>query len=55
MISHGLVQMIETHAEELTERWLNDIRVHGDTPTYRTFPADKLRSRAAYVFAHLGR
>jgi hypothetical protein len=55
MISQNLVRLIETHAEHLTERWLKEVRVHTDTPAYRTFPEDKLRQRAFEVYAHLGR
>jgi hypothetical protein len=55
MISQKLVHLIESHAEELAERWLKDVLVHTDTPTYRTLPEEKLRQRACYVYAHLGR
>jgi hypothetical protein len=54
MISQKLVHLIETHAEDLTVRWLKDVRVHVDTPTYHTFPEEKLCQRACYVYAHLG-
>ena len=55
MISQRLVELIETHAEELTERWLKEVRVHRDTPKYRTFPEEELRLRAFHVYSHLGR
>ena len=55
MISQMLVRLIETHAEELTARWLKDVRVHPDTPMYRTFPDEKLKARAIHVYSHLGR
>jgi hypothetical protein len=55
MISQSLVHLIETHADELTDRWLKIVRVHPDTQTYRTFPDDKLRQRAFEVYSRLGR
>ncbi len=55
MISQNLVRLIETHAEQLTERWLKEVRVHAETPAYWTFPEDKLRKRAFDVYSHLGR
>jgi hypothetical protein len=55
VISQKLVNLIETHAEDLTARWLRVVRVHPDTPSYRTFPEEKLVKRAVDVYGHLGR
>jgi hypothetical protein len=55
MISEKLVRLIETHAGELTDRWIKEVRVHAGTPTYWTFPEEKLRARAFHVYSHLGR
>jgi hypothetical protein len=55
MISQKLVELIETHAEELTKRWLKEVRVHPGTPTYWTFPEEQLRKRAFDVYSRLGR
>jgi hypothetical protein len=55
MISQRLVQLIETHADELTKRWLKDVRQNVDTPGYHTFPEQELYKRAFDVYSHLGR
>jgi len=55
MISEKLMRLIETHADELTSRWLKEVRVHRDTQTYWTFPEDQLRMRAFDVYSRLGR
>jgi hypothetical protein len=55
VISQKLVHLIETNADELTERWLKNVRIHPDTPTYRTFSDERLKKRALDVYAHLGR
>jgi len=55
MISQKLVELIEANAEELTGRWLKEVRVHRDTPKYRTLPEEELRQRAFHVYSHLGR
>jgi hypothetical protein len=47
--------LIEAHADELTERWMKIVRVHPDTPTYRTFSDERLRKRAFDVYSRLGR
>jgi hypothetical protein len=55
MISQRLVQLIESHADELTKRWLKDVRHNKDTPGYHTFPESELFKRAFDVYSHLGR
>ncbi len=55
MISQKLIRLIESNADELTDRWLKKVRVHPDTPTYRTFSDERLKKRALDVYAHLGR
>ena len=55
MISQRLVEMIETHAEELTKRWLKEVRQSEATAGYHSLPEDTLCKRAFDVYAHLGR
>jgi hypothetical protein len=54
MISHGLVKLIETHADDLTRLWLEDVRKSPATPGYHSLPEETLRSRAFDVYARLG-
>lgn len=54
MISHGLVQLIETHADDLTRLWLEDVRNSPATPGYHSLPEETLRRRAFDVYARLG-
>jgi hypothetical protein len=55
MISQRLVQMIETHAEELTRRWLKEVRQSDATAGYHSLSDAILSKRAFDVYAHLGR
>lgn len=55
MISQRLVLLIETHADELTKRWMKDIRQNEATTSYQTIPDAMLYKRAFAVYAHLGR
>jgi hypothetical protein len=55
MISQRLVELIETHADELTRRWLHRVRQSQATPGYHALPDSLLYRRAHEVYAHLGR
>ena len=55
MISQRLVEMIETHADELTKRWLKEVRRSNATAGYHSLPDATLSRRAFDVYAHLGR
>jgi hypothetical protein len=55
MISQKLVHLIDSHSDELTLRWLKELRQHPDTFTYHHFPEEKLRERASDVYAQLSR
>ncbi len=37
MVSKKLVHMIEKHEEELTRRWLKDVKHHGDNTDLSPF------------------
>ena len=55
MISQRLVDMIEAHADELTKRWLKEVRQSNATAGYHSLPDALLSRRAFDVYAHLGR
>ncbi len=55
MISQNLVHLIETHAKELSQRWLKEVRVSPLTPTYHSFAEGRLLGRVFDVYAHLER
>jgi len=55
MISQKLVLLIETHADELANRWVRDVRQNEATKSYRVFPEATLHQRAFDVYAHLER
>lgn len=55
MISQKLVQLIERHADELTARWLKDVRQNPDTFSFHRYPEEKLREEAYDLYSHLGR
>jgi hypothetical protein len=55
MISQRLVEMIEAHADELTKRWLKEVRQSKATAGYHSLPDSILYKRAFDVYANLGR
>ncbi len=55
MISQRLVDMIESHADELTRGWLKEVQRHEATPGYHSLPEATLYKRAYDVYANLGR
>lgn len=54
-VSQRLVELIESHAEELSHSLLRDLRRHESTSTYRTYNEKELFERAFSVYRHLGK
>lgn len=54
MLTYRLVQMIEDHAEELTEGLINDLRSNPRTPHYHQLTHDELHFRTYAVYRNLG-
>jgi len=53
MVSKKLIHIIEKHEDELTRRWLKEVKHHTDTPTYHRHSEDELRQRVYNVYVHL--
>jgi len=49
------VNLIERHADELSENLIRDLRQHAATPTYHTYDEKKLYDRAINVYSNLGK
>ena len=54
-ISQKLVELIERDADNLSTRWLEDVRKRPETPTYHTFDRDELYRRVHTVYRQLGK
>ncbi|HUI44049.1 MAG TPA: hypothetical protein VL523_18955 [Terriglobia bacterium] len=54
MLSKILIEMIETHAEELTLATLGDLRSSSFTPSYHRLASEKARNRVYTVYRDLG-
>ena len=54
-VSQRLVTLIERNADELTRKWLEIIRTHPETPTYRSYDEKRLYGRAFRVYSQLGK
>ena len=54
MLSARLVQMIEDHAEELTQELIKDLRSNPRTPHYHHLTYEELHYRAYSVYRNLG-
>jgi len=55
MLSFRLVQMIESHAEQLTRGVVHDLQTNPRTPAYHRLSAEELHHRAYAVYRNLGR
>ena len=53
--SKKLVGLIESNADVLSRRWVDLVRNHPGTPTYRSYDEEKLYDRAFRVFSQLGK
>jgi len=54
MLSVRLVQMIEDHAEELTQELVRDLRENPRTPHYHHLTSNELHDRTYAVYRNLG-
>jgi len=54
-VSQKLVDLIERSAEELTKRYLEDVKKNLSLPTYKLFDEKELFSRAHRVYSQLGK
>jgi hypothetical protein len=54
-VSRKLVDLIESNADELTIRCINNLRDHPCTLTYHTYDENKLYTRVFRVYSQLGK
>ncbi|MFW6124242.1 MAG: hypothetical protein ACOC5G_03390 [Acidobacteriota bacterium] len=54
-VSRKLVDLIESSADELTIRCINNLRDHPSTQTYHTYDENKLYTRVYRVYSQLGK
>jgi hypothetical protein len=55
LVSKKLVNLIEKNADELTQKWLQEVNSDPNLTTYRNYDNDKLYERAFAVYSHLGK
>jgi hypothetical protein len=55
MLSDHLIRLIETHAEDLTREFLDDLGRNPRTPSFHSLSRDQLRSRVYDIYHNLGR
>jgi hypothetical protein len=55
MLSFRVVQMIESHADQLTRGVVHDLQTNPRTPSYHKLSAEELHHRAYAVYRNLGR
>jgi hypothetical protein len=51
VLSRKLVELVEHNADNLTKRWLADVKKHPGTKTYHTYDEKKLYQRAFTVYS----
>lgn len=53
MVSKRLIDLVEKHEDELTRRWLKEVKQHVETSGYHNLPEHQLRERVYNVYIHL--
>jgi hypothetical protein len=54
-LSSKFVDLIEKNADELSKKWMKQVKSHSGTPTYHDYDEKKLYERAFSVYSQLGR
>ncbi len=54
MLYQKFIQLVEDHAEELTKKWINEVKANASTPSYRKLTDDELERRVYDVYKKLG-
>ena len=54
LMSQRLMELIEKSADELAQRWLEDVRAHPDLSSYHSYDPDLLFRSCRDLIAHLG-
>ena len=54
-VSKDLVELLERSADELTNRYLEEVKKHNLLPTFRAFDQKELYKRAFRVYSQLGK
>jgi hypothetical protein len=55
LLSKKLLRLIEENADELTRKWIAEVRSREDLPTYHTYDEKALYKRAFSVYSQLGK
>lgn len=55
LLSDDLVRLIEEHAGEIAERWLEDVRTNVTTPSYRAMQRGQLLEKVTATLSQFGR
>jgi len=55
LLSKKLLRLIERNADELTKKWISEVRTREDLPTYHTYDERQLYKRAFSVYSQLGK
>jgi 8-oxo-dGTP diphosphatase len=55
LLSDALVQVVQSHAEQIAERWLAEVRTNNTTTGYRAIDPRALQERATRAISQFGR
>lgn len=55
MDSSAVIELIESHTEELTGEALRGLLMHPRTPSFRGVPREEITARIGTLYGHLGR
>ena len=53
--STKLIELTETHAEEITQQWYNNIKNNPKTPFYHKIPEEKAKQQALNFYSRFGK
>jgi len=55
LLSKKLLRLIEDHADELSKKWIAEVKAREELPTYHTYDEKQLYKRAFSVYSQLGK
>ncbi|MCX7634267.1 MAG: hypothetical protein N2Z74_00800 [Syntrophales bacterium] len=50
-----LIDITESHAEQIAQQWYNNVKMNPRTPSYHKLPAEEAKRQALYFYQHFGK
>lgn len=50
-----LIDITESHAEQIAQQWYNNVKMNPRTPSYQKLPAEEAKKQALYFYQNFGK